>query len=123
MSDQEKMKVIELYNKVRSSMTLDEFHESIQELPPCITFYIIPLKQADIDSDVEKIKDYLIWREYFMEVPVLDPEKAKIKEEFYHAMYKKHISDDVNTKNELTLLTSELTNKIKTYCKTNGRTI
>ena len=115
MSEQEKLKIIELYNKVRKNMTIEEFHESIQELPPCITFYIIPLKQADIDSDAEKIKDYLIWREYFMEAPVLDPEKAKIKEAFYYAIYEKHVSDNVERKAELMHTTRELTNKIKTY--------
>lgn len=89
MSQEQKEAIIIEYNKMREEMDSKELLNSVLELPPFISFYIVKLKKATFESDLDKVKDYIIWKKYYAELPTAK-EIYDLKQEFYDMLYVKY---------------------------------
>lgn len=97
MSQQEQEAVIIEYNKIRENMESEELLSSVLELPVAVSGYIIKLKEATKEDDLEKVRDYLIWKKYFAKLPVAE-EISELKEEFYEILHAKYTFATENSK-------------------------
>ena len=110
--NKEKQFYIDEFNELRKKLTKEEFTDSILMLPPTICFYISKLKKADENSNLEMVRDYLIWKEFFGKLPIESNEMLEKQEKFYQALYEKydlkkdnvdikHIVDTLNIKTKV----------------------
>ena len=90
MTEKQKLSLIERYNSLRNKMNSRELLDSVMEVPPAISFYIIKTKVASMDSDLERIKDYMTWYKYFKDLGIKDEFIAIKKQEYYDAICKKY---------------------------------
>ena len=97
----EKKFYIDEYNEIRNTLSKEEFADTIIMLPPAICFYISKLKVANENSNIEMIRDYLIWKKHFGKLPVENNELLEKQEKFYQALYEKYDlkKEDVDIKN------------------------
>ena len=119
MNNNDSDKIVKEYNFLRKNMNSRELLDSLMELPPAISFYIIPLKVADDRANLEKLKDYLFWYKYFSKIPIMDSDVLNLKNKYYDNLYSKYNTNDETKYNNFKTKCKELRKETRKICSKN----